>query len=433
MLAKISALSRSGNLARIYSVGDQGAQGVANLLAIAALGRVLPSSQFGAIGMAIGIHYFVAGFHRSAVVLPYITEQEGAAGAAAGRRYHSDWWWFGLIAALALSAALVALALLFDVLQVRIPVLSWGIAPLLQGAMITLPLLSADQARRWLYKIGRADLVALVSLGSAGVLVITAISVPLIHAGALNGALPWVASGVFGTMATLLVLRPTAPSLARSLDCFKRHRSFATWLALTNIPYAFYSSATVVILIGIFDGPLAAAVFTAGRTITNPAVSFVSAIDSIDKPRAAHALATHGMTGLRHAVRHTRLLLLAVTGLYLATVACFAQPLLDFAFHHRYSGITQEVRLLAAAFFLFCLNQPSETLLIVLRASRTMFVTRLATAALTLLLLYAGSSHGVAGMAIGMAVAQAGNLLFLLVAERWVERLWVPVPTMALA
>jgi O-antigen/teichoic acid export membrane protein len=103
-------------------------------------------------------------------------------------------------------------------------------------------------------------------------------------------------------------------------------------------------------------------------------------------------------------------------------VALFAQPLLDLAFHHRYSGITLEVRLLAAAFFLFCLNQPSETLLIVLRASRTMFVTRSGTAVLTLVLLFAGSSYGMAGMAIGMAVAQAANLLFLLIAERWVER-----------
>ncbi len=425
MIARLRGL-RSGNLARLCSLADQGAQGVANILATAALGRCLLSDQFGAIGVAIGIYYFMAGFHRSAVVLPYITEHETFADAAAERRYHSDWWWFGLIAALGLSAVLVALALLLDLLRMWEPSWSWGIMPLLLGAMITPPLLCAEQTRRWLYKIDRADLVALVSLFSAAVLVMTAFATPLIGANARTGALAWVASGLFGTMIALLVLRPTAPSLARSFNCFHRHRHFATWLALTIIPYVFYSSATVVILIGIFDGPLAAAVFTAARTLTNPAVSFVSAIDSIDKPRAAHALATQGIRGLRHSVRRTRLLLIAVTGSYLAAVALFAQPLLDLAFHHRYSGITHDVRVLAAAFFMFCLNQPSETMLIVLRASRTMFVTRSATAVLTLALLFAGSGHGVAGMAIGMALAQAGNLLFLLSAERWVERRRAP-------
>jgi O-antigen/teichoic acid export membrane protein len=417
---------RSANLARLCSLVDQGAQGVANILATSALGRNLPSDQFGAIGVAIGIYYFVAGFHRSAVVLPYITEHEVPASAAGARRYHSDWWWFNLIAALALSGVLVVLALALEMMRVGEPAWSWGITPLLLGAMITPPLLCAEQTRRWLYKIGRADMVALVSVFSAGILVATAFAAPLIRASALTGALAWVASGVFGTLVTLLVLRPSALSLTRSLNCFSRHRDFATWLALTILPYVFYSSATVVILIGIFDGPLAAAVFTAARTLTNPAVSFVSAIDSIDKPRAAYALATQGMKGLRQSVRRTRLLLIMVTGLYLSVVAVFAQPLLDLAFHHRYSGITLEVRLLAAAFFLFCLNQPSETLLIVLRASRTMFVTRSATAILTLGLLFAGSGRGVAGMAIGMAVAQGANLLFLLIAERWVERRWTP-------
>ena len=180
----------------------------------------------------------------------------------------------------------------------------------------------------------------------------------------------------------------------------------------------------MVVLIGICDGPLAAAVFTAARTLTNPAISIVSAVDSIDKPRAARALALDGISGLRVSVMRTRRLLVAVTGSYLAMVALFAEPLLGVAFHHHYTGIGGEVRLLALAFFLFCLNQPSETMLIVLRASATMFVTRSATAVLTLALLIAGSAKGVAGMAIGMAVAQAANLAFLYAAELRVSERW---------
>lgn len=409
-------------MARLFSLTDQGSQGVGNIVATAILGRVLPVDQFGTIGLAIGIYYFVAGFHRSAVVLPYITEHVVHARPAASRRYHSDWWWFNVIAALVLALALVAAAGCLALLRLWAPSWGWGIAPLLLGALITPPLLLAEQARRWLYKIGRADAAALVAMLYAVMLTGGALILPHFWAGALAGALAWALAGLAGTVLTLFALRPARPSLSRSLDCFVRHRRFATWLSLTIIPYTFYSSATVVILIGIFNGPLAAGVFTAARTLTNPAVSIVSAIDSIDKPRAARALATGGIEGLRHSVRRTRLFLIAVTGSYLALVAIAAQPLLDLAFHHRYSGITLEVRVLAAAIFLFCLNQPSETMLIVLRASATMFATRTATAVLTVALLVAGSGHGVTGMAIGIAVAQAANLLFLLAGSAWAER-----------
>lgn len=422
MFSRLQRLSHSENMARLFSLIDQGAQGVANILATAALGRALPNEQFGAIGLAIGIYYFVAGFHRSAVVLPYITEHAPELNAKAARQYHSDWWWFNVVVALGLAAGLVGIAGLLWVAARWHPQMALGIEPLLLGAMITPPLLFAEHVRRWLYKIGKPNAAAFVALLYALCLVAGAIILPYFHPGAFSGALVWLAAGMAATLAALIGLRPRGLSIARSLDCFHRHRRFAVWLSLTIIPYVFYSSATVVILIGLLDGALAAAVFTAARTLTNPAVSIVSAVDSIDKPRAAHALATQGIAGLRHSVQRTRLLLIVVTGGYLALVALGAQPLLDLAFHHRYSDITQEVRLLALATFLFCLNQPSETMLIVLRASATMFATRTATAIVTIILLVAGSGHGVIGMAVGIAVAQAANLLFLFGAAHWAEQ-----------
>jgi O-antigen/teichoic acid export membrane protein len=421
MMFKQHNVLGSNNLARLFSLTDQGAQGVGNILATAALGRMLPIGQFGNIGVAIGIYYFVAGFHRSAVVLPYITEHAMHGTADEARRYHSDWWWFNVMMAFGLALVLAALAGGLAILQPWAPRLRWGIAPLLLGALITPPLLLAEQARRWLYKIDRADAAALVALIYAGVLVVAAVVLPHLLTGQIAAGMAWALAGLAATVLPLAVLRVGGFSLWRSLDCFARHRRFATWLSLTIIPYVFYSNATVVILIGICNGPLAAGVFTAARTLTNPAVSIVSAVDSIDKPRAARALATGGLAGLRDSVRRTRLLLIVVTGGYLAVIAAAAQPLLDAVFHHRYSGITLEVRVLAAAIFLFCLNQPSETMLIVLRASATMFATRTATAVLTVVLLVAGSGYGVTGMAIGIALAQAANLLFLLAGAAWVE------------
>lgn len=422
MFSRLQRLSRSENMARIFSLIDQGAQGVANILATVALGRTLPNEQFGSIGLAIGIYYFVAGFHRSAVVLPYITEHVPQLNAMAARQYHSDWWWFNVMVAMGLAAGLAGIAGGLRLLAPLHPQLALGIEPLLLGAIITPPLLFAEHVRRWLYKIGKANAAAFVALLYALSLVGMAIILLHFHPSAFTGAMVWLAAGMCATLAALIGLRPRGFSIARSLDCFHRHRRFAVWLSLTIIPYVFYSSATVVILIGLLDGALAAAVFTAARTLTNPAVSIVSAIDSIDKPRAAHALATQGMAGLRQSVHKTRLLLIVVTGGYLALVALGAQPLLDLAFHHRYSGITHEVRLLTLATFLFCLNQPSETMLIVLRASATMFATRTATAIVTIILLVAGSGHGVIGMAVGIAVAQAANLLFLFGAAHLAEQ-----------
>jgi O-antigen/teichoic acid export membrane protein len=422
MLARLLALMRLPLLARFNSLADQGLQGVANIVAIAALGRALAPDQFGAVGIAVGIYYFVAGFHRSIVVLPYITEHEHLGTAAEDRRYHSNWWWISVAVSLVLAAMLGAMALALLLASTWQPAWHWGVSPLALGALLTPPLLWAEHIRRWLYKIGRSDVVALISALYALVLVGGAILLPHLRADALGGTLAFVAAGLAATVLPLLALLPCAPDVPASFACLARHRQFATWLALTILPYVFYSSATVVVLIGLFDGAYAAAVFTAARTLTNPAVSIVSAVDSIDKPRAARALAEHGIAGLRESVRKTRLLLIAVTGGYLAAVALFAEPLLHLLFQSRYPGITQEVRVLALAIFLFCLNQPSETLLIVLRASKVMFVARSLTAMVTVAALYAGSGSGVTGMALGLAAAQAANLGFLWIAERWTER-----------
>ncbi len=392
LLLTLPARLRDRRLARLFALADQGFQGLGSIVASAILGRSLPPDQFGAVGVAIGAYYVVAGFHRSAITLPYITEHREPGETVDDRRYHSDWWWLNVAAALALAVALVAVA---AVIGLALPAQRWLAAPLMLGAAITPPLLAADFVRRWFYKQEQAWLAALVS----------ALFFVALIAGALIAA-------------ALLVLRPTAPAAARAWQRFVPHGRFAGWLSANIFPYTVYSTATVVILIGALLGPAAAAVFTAARTLTNPAVSIVSAIDSTDKPRAAAALANHGTPGLRRAIGNTRRTLIVLTGGYLAAVALFAHPLIALVFHGQYSGVERDVQLLCVAFFLFCLNQPSETLLIVLRASRTMFVTRAATALVTLAALVLAIPHGVPGMAIAIAVSQLANIVLLGIAER---------------
>ncbi len=404
----------STRYARIFALVDQGLQGVGSIIAAALLGRALPAAEFGLVGIAIGAYYFVAGFHRSAIVLPYITEHFVHSDLEERRGYHSDWWWLSVMASIALALALLVVAVLMGAV---VPSLQWLVKPLIYGAAITPTMIAAEFMRRWLFKLERADLAALLSVSFFVSLVGATAVAAYVRPDAEAGVFAWGIAGLVATSVGFLAVRPRGFHPRKSWLAFVPHRQFATWLSLNIFPYTVYSTATVVILIGSLLGPYAAAVFTAVRTLTNPAVSIVSAIDSTDKPRAAKALAQGGIAGLRRSIRNTRLVVVALTGAYLLLVAAAAGPLMDLVFHHKYSGTQNEVRLLCLAFFLFCLNQPSETLLIVLRASRTMFLTRLCTAIATLIALYFAIPYGISGMAIAIAASQLVNIMLLTTAE----------------
>ncbi len=406
--------SWSTRYARIFALADQGLQGVGSLIALALLGRTLSAAEFGLVGIAIGAYYFVAGFHRSAIILPYITEHFDHDDLAERRGYHSDWWWLSVMASLVLALALLAIAMVIGGL---FPSLAWLVKPLVYGAAITPTMIAAEFMRRWLFKLERADLAALLSLSFFVTLIAAAALAAHFRPDTEAGVFAWGIAGLVATLVGFMAVRPRGIHTGKSWQAFVPHRQFATWLSLNIFPYTVYSTATVVILIGSLLGPYAAAVFTAVRTLTNPAVSIVSAIDSTDKPRAAKALAQGGITGLRRSIRNTRLTVIALTGVYLLLIAAAAGPLMDLVFDNKYSGTQNEVRLLCLAFFLFCLNQPSETLLIVLRASRTMFFTRLCTAIATLIALYFAIPHGIAGMALAIAASQLVNILLLTTAE----------------
>ncbi len=405
-------------MARLYSVFDQGASGLANILALAILGRALPVEQFGALGMMIGLHYFVAGFHRSAIVLPFLTVHHDDPTSKSSHADCSSWWWLAAIGGLLLGTVLATIAGLIHLFREGVPEAAWLIQPLLLAAFVTPAMLAAEFTRRWLFQIARADLVALFAFVYFCILVGSAMIAADASPDASAGACGWAAASLGSAIPALFVLRPTRlqrPGLARIIA---DHRAEARWLAWANLPYAVYGSATIVVLIGAIIGPVAAGVFTAARTLTNPAMSIVSAIDSTDKPRATRALAEHGAAGLHDAIARTRRLIAIATGLYLATVAIWAGPITEFAFRGQYADVTTDVRLLAFAFFLAGLNQPSETRLIVLKAGRTLLQIRTISAIFALSVLLLSARSGIAGMAAAVATVQAFNLLLLSAAER---------------
>lgn len=409
-------------MARLYSVADQGLGGLANLVSLLLLGGVMRVEEFGALGMMIGLHYFMAGFHRSAIVLPFLTIHREAPRERAAQVEAANWWWLSLGASLALSTPLAGAALVLTLLGGRVASLSWLAHPLLLAALVTPPMLAAEFTRRWLFRIERADLVAFIALVYFAALAGSAFAVAQGQASALQAALCWAAANLLTAALALAFLRPGwhgLPALAGIAGARWRE---ALWLASANLPYAVYGSATIVVLIGAIVGPVAAAVFTAARTLANPAMSIVSAIDSTDKPRAAKALATGGLASLGDAVARTRRLILAVTGLYLGAVALWAGPLADLVYRHQYPDLATEIRLLALAFLLAGLNQPSETFLIALRKGATMLRLRSITALLALTALALSARFGVTAMAAAVAAIHAINLAMLVATEKRVLR-----------
>ncbi len=432
VVATLSRMPASSRLLaakdRLASFGDQGLQGVANVLMSALLARSLSHEQFASIGVMLGVNYFTFGLHRANVILPFIV---AAAEDEKQGRNSGAWWWastaFAGLSFLALAAITAGLALVAALWN---PNMGWAVRAMVYATTAAPALMLAEFARRWLYQAKLPATAALTSvlysLSGLGLIIATR----SMHNGAV-GAFAWTLGGLLGMVPGAVALWPGMPDWRESYRRWRSHRHFAFWQAMAHIPFAIYNSSLVV-LVGALAGPTAAASFTATRTLCNPAISAVTAVDSLDKPRAARALVSGGLAGLRGSVNRTRLLLATLTGGYLGVIVLFAGPVLKLAFGEAYAGHAQEVRLLAVGFFMMCLNLPSETYLIVLRAGRLMFVGRLLTAVISVVFIWWGSHHwGLMGTAGAIAASQLFNLVNLRVSESIAARAYPASPAAA--
>lgn len=400
---------------RLASFADQGVQGVANIVITAVLARGLGKAQFASVGVMLGAYYFVVGFHRANVILPFIVS--APLDQRAGRAIDA-WWRINLAWVVVITLALVLLA----VAAARVaPAIGWLTSALQFAAVVTPALLMAEFGRRWLYQAHRPATVALTSVLYAAVGAGVALASFQVRSGWM-GVAAWSAAGLAAAAAAWIAHPPGRATWRSAFDLWLEHARFGAWQSVSHIPFAVYNPS-VVVLIGLFGGAPAAAAYTATRTLFSPALAVVTAVDSLDKPRAARALADAGVDGLNRSIRRTRRLLTRVTGAYMGLVVLFPAAALHLAFGHAYDGRGLEVRVLAAAFFLMCLNQPSETLLIVLRESLLMVVIRTVTALAAIGGLWWGSRvGGVIGCAVALTAVQGCNLAILRIGEHLAER-----------
>ena len=406
---------------RLASFAEQGIQGVANVIVNVILARNLSHEGFASIGTMIGIHFFVLGMHRTAIVLPFILDSTGD--EAAERAAEGRWWWLNLLSLGVIAAALAGGSLLAKALLTS-PSALWFVQGLAHTVIVTPALLFFEFGRRVLYQRHLPLTAFVASLVYMLLLLGTAYMVTRTSTSAAIASLSWVVAGVGGGIVATIAAHPGRPRVGEGVAIWWSNRSFAFWQALTNLPYAVYNSS-VVVAVGIFGGATAAAAYTAARTLTNPAMSMVTAVDSLDKPRAARALAKDGLAGLRHSVGRTRRLLILITGGYLGLLAIFAGPILRFAFSNAYDHAVAEIRVLALAFFLMCLNQPSETFLIVLRESKILLLTRIVAAGVALFSLWIASPFGLMGACVALLATHVINLADLRIAETISGRRWL--------
>lgn len=400
---------------RLATFGDQGAQGVANIAISALSARLLSREDFASIGMMLGAHYFMLGFHRAFVVLPYILDQSATAEPLPG------WWKVNTAGSLAIGAVLGLAAL--AVFVAGGPDLHWVATGLACAAVVSPLLCTADFAKRWLYQSGRAVTAAVSSVVYAVVGIAWVLSLSGTHSHSV-----WLAAAAWAAAsAASLALSWSGGSVMRStwsvaVEHARSFRHFSLWQSATHLPYTLYNNSAVLV-IGAFAGPLAASAFTATRTLTTPANSMVSAVDSLDKPRAARALAEGGHIALRDSIRRTRRLLILLTGSYLLVVAIAAPWFITALMGAQYADTATAVRILCASFFLMGLNQPSETLLIVLRESKVLLATRSVGALSAVVGLWLGTRlGGLEGACWSLLATQTINFALLRISEVFVLR-----------
>ena len=390
---------------RLTAISDQALVGLANFGALAAFARLLPRDDFAAIGVAIAIHFVIFGFHRAAIVMPYILSGKDVPDLVP----RSAWAWLAmrvsLVAALLLFITAVGLALMGSSV--------FAIKCALFAALQSPALLLQEFAKRWLYQHRRFGGV-LIASATGFVLTIAGIGLLV-----LSGGPPMLASAILGLSALAVALvgfllcRPSRDGCSvRAATLIGRRREFTLWQSVAHIPYILYNNG-YPLLLALITGPAATASYTALRTLLSPSVSLISAVDSTDKLRAIAAFHEAGPGGAKRSADRTRRLLLVLNGPFLLLCAVFASPyqalVLGPAYHH-----PVEMAVLAAYCLLLSINQPFETFLVVQEKARILMVSRCLSAGLAIGgLLLLGPAYGLLGGAIALLVAQACNLAAL--------------------
>jgi O-antigen/teichoic acid export membrane protein len=401
---------------RSASLLEQGSVSAANLLAFVMLARALAPEHWGVFGFAWALVLFVQGFQRALVTIPMIPfTAEAGAWVPARPAWAAANSWLALLgsAVLALLAALV---------QRLGP--AWLATALVMAALLLPLALAHEFARRAAVQERRFGLLAGMGVAYALALLAVAGWRLATPAAAWPGSPAWPAALAMaaGCSAAALLYRlrarlPLLPLPPGGLPRPQGYPAYAGWALGSHLGYSGYNFG-VQALLAALAGPAAVGVFHACRTLVQPVTVLQSAMDGIDKPRAAAAWATLGRPALRRVLWRS-FGWMAVPALpFLAFVALAATPLLGVLVGPAYAGSQDVVVAWCAVAACSLLSQPVESGLYVARRPRELFLARSAAALASLLAAAAlvpalGAVGALAAMALGFALAAAFGTLAL--------------------
>lgn len=385
---------------RLCSLADQGLISAANLVSFLIFARHVAPEAWGQFGFAYAIVLFAQGFQRALIIIPLITFRTTWANVRV------RWQEMNLALALAIATLLSGVALLAVVVGG-----GWFTNSAMMSAMMVVPVFMHEFARRSAIQEGRWLLLVAMAAIYAMTTVISAASLPLI---------PWpnwlpaltVTFAATGAALVYAVMSRFWPLVRfRLWSPAPDYPQFAGWAVASHLSFSGYNFGVQAVL-GAVAGPAAVGVFHACRIFVQPVATLIGATDSVDKPRAARALAERGATGLRQVLLHSLLTMMTLALPYLLLLAVFADALLRLAFADQYLGEERVVWLWCVVGLSMLMAQPVESGLYVARRTRRLFFGRVFASVVGLgfaypLAIHWGASGALIAIACGYMVAGA--------------------------
>jgi O-antigen/teichoic acid export membrane protein len=154
---------------------------------------------------------------------------------------------------------------------------------------------------------------------------------------------------------------------------------YARWGAASHVVFSAYNGF-VPLALGFLVGPSATALMHVTKNLMQPVQTLITAIDSVDKPRAASAFDKNGCLGLVKALRSTLVFLLVLGGGYILIVSYFGSDLMSALYGARYADAGELIVLWGVVFLLIIITQPIESGLYVGRVPHYLFLGRVVSA-----------------------------------------------------
>ncbi|HTH17238.1 MAG TPA: lipopolysaccharide biosynthesis protein [Magnetospirillum sp.] len=405
----------AGDRVRALSLIEQGLISGANFFALLLLARGFDADDFGTFSFAWLTLLFVVNIQRSAVVVPFVihTAEPGVLQQEAPAWRRLSLWTTALST---VSLGLIAACLpLFKAPE-------WMETAFVMAAIFVTPTFAYEFRRRWLIQLDRFGTTVLAAATYATLYVAGIVVAVVTHRLELAAAAFLAANGGAALLCAILAPRLPPPDKPPEFGPFLRNLGhFIGWSVAANLAYNGYGHLPPLIL-GALAGPGPVALFQAMRNFTQPLSTAATAVDNFDKPRAARALAAHGVTGLRRALTHTTAAMAGMTLPYVVLLILLGDRLVNMLYGPRYGDPTLVLAWFAAVHVAVVFVYPLETALFLLRRPDLLFRGRVVSAVIGVALCFVlvpdwglgGAMAGITGGIVGSGLAA----LFLLVREK---------------